>query len=72
LPETGIYPALGNELPGASPGYGAPLRLCVEDQIGYKMVKWIGKIEFLDTHNIGKSYDGKNEDDENFDLLADT
>ena len=53
--------------------YGAPLRLRVENQLGYKMVKWISKIEFLDTHeNIGKGYGGKNEDDEYFDLLADT
>ena len=53
--------------------YGAPLRLRVENQLGYKMVKWINKIEFLDTHeHIGKGYGGKNEDDEYFDLLADT
>ena len=53
--------------------YGAPLRLRVENQLGYKMVKWICKIEFVDTYEkIGKGYGGKNEDDEYFDLLADT
>jgi len=53
--------------------YGAPLRLRVENQLGYKMVKWVCKIEFLTTHeHIGKGFGGKNEDDEYFDLLADT
>ncbi len=51
--------------------YGAPLRLRVENQLGYKMVKWIERIEFVDTHtSLGKGYGGKNEDDEYFDLLA--
>lgn len=37
------------------------------------MVKWISAIEFVKTYkNIGKGYGGKNEDDEYFDLLADT
>lgn len=53
--------------------YGAPLRLRVENQLGYKMVKWIERIEFVETHEtIGKGYGGKNEDDEYFDLLANT
>lgn len=53
--------------------YGAPLRLRVENQLGYKMVKWIERIEFVETHEtIGKGYGGKNEDDEYFDLLAST
>ena len=53
--------------------HGAPLRLRVENQLGYKMVKWISKIEFLETHkHTGKGFGGKNEDDEYFDLLADT
>ncbi|HET8962689.1 MAG TPA: molybdopterin-dependent oxidoreductase, partial [Chitinophagales bacterium] len=51
--------------------YGAPLRLRVENQLGYKMVKWIDKIEFVESHeNVGKGYGGKNEDDEYFDLIA--
>jgi sulfoxide reductase catalytic subunit YedY len=53
--------------------HGAPLRLRVENQLGYKMVKWISSIEFVQTHqSLGKGYGGKNEDDEYFDLLADT
>lgn len=53
--------------------HGAPLRLRVENQLGYKMVKWIRSIEFVETYKtIGKGQGGKNEDDEYFDLLADT
>jgi len=53
--------------------HGAPLRLRVENQLGYKMVKWIDYIEFIESHeDIGKGFGGKNEDDEYFDLLADT
>ena len=53
--------------------HGAPLRLRVENQLGYKMVKWISSIEFVETHkSLGKGFGGKNEDDEYFDLLADT
>lgn len=52
-------------------GHGAPLRLRIENQLGYKMVKWIERIEFVKTHEmIGKGFGGKNEDDEYFDLLA--
>lgn len=54
-------------------GHGAPLRLRVENQLGYKMVKWIERIEFVKSpKDLGKGYGGKNEDDEYFDLLADT
>ena len=53
--------------------HGAPLRLRVENQLGYKMVKWISSIDFLETHKtLGKGQGGKNEDDEYFDLLANT
>lgn len=53
--------------------HGAPLRLRVENQLGYKMVKWIDYIEFIESYkDIGKGFGGKNEDDEYFDLLADT
>lgn len=53
--------------------HGAPVRLRVENQLGYKMVKWVSSIEFLETfEDIGKGYGGKNEDDEYFDLLANT
>jgi methionine sulfoxide reductase catalytic subunit len=50
--------------------YGAPLRLRVENQLGYKMVKWIERIEFIESEEtIGLGEGGKNEDDEYFDLL---
>ncbi len=53
--------------------HGAPIRLRVENQLGYKMVKWISAIEFVETYKtIGKGFGGKNEDDEYFDLLANT
>lgn len=50
--------------------YGAPLRLRVENQLGYKMVKWIKTVEFVasETH-VGKGHGGTNEDDEFFDLI---
>lgn len=52
--------------------HGAPLRLRVENQLGYKMVKWISSIEFVQTHeSLGKGFGGICEDDEYFDLLAD-
>jgi methionine sulfoxide reductase catalytic subunit len=50
--------------------YGAPLRLRVENQLGYKMVKWIKEISFIRSEKeVGKGEGGKNEDDEYFDLL---
>ncbi len=50
--------------------YGAPLRLRVENQLGYKMVKWIERIEFIRSEKeLGEGEGGKNEDDEYFDLL---
>lgn len=57
----------GNPLPEV---YGAPLRLRVENQLGYKMVKWIERIEFIRSEKqLGLGEGGKNEDDEYFDLL---
>jgi DMSO/TMAO reductase YedYZ molybdopterin-dependent catalytic subunit len=50
--------------------YGAPLRLRVENQLGYKMVKWIKSIEFVvNEKSIGQGFGGKNEDDEYYDLV---
>lgn len=50
--------------------YGAALRLRVENQLGYKMVKWIASIEFIENESeLGKGLGGKNEDDEYFDLM---
>jgi sulfoxide reductase catalytic subunit YedY len=46
------------------------LRLRVENQLGYKMVKWIERIGFIQSEeDLGKGEGGKNEDDEYFDLL---
>jgi methionine sulfoxide reductase catalytic subunit len=51
--------------------HGAPLRLRVENQLGYKQVKWIRSIEFIaDVKQVGAGNGGKNEDDEYFDLIA--
>src|SRR6185437_392641 len=50
--------------------YGAPLRLRVENQLGYKLVKWVERIEFIESEKqLGDGEGGKNEDDEFFDLL---
>jgi methionine sulfoxide reductase catalytic subunit len=57
----------GEPLPAV---YGAPFRLRVENQLGYKMVKWIERIEFVESEKLlGEGEGGKNEDDEYFDLL---
>lgn len=57
----------GKPLPAV---YGAPLRLRVENQLGYKMIKWIERIEFVESEkSVGEGEGGKNEDDEYFDLL---
>jgi len=39
----------GQPLP---PVYGAPLRLRVENQLGYKMIKWIERIEFISSEKL--------------------
>lgn len=50
--------------------HGAPLRLRVENQLGFKMVKWIREIRFVESEKaIGEGYGGVNEDQEYFDLL---
>ena len=50
--------------------YGAPLRLRVENQLGYKMIKWIRSVEFvMSERELGKGQGGKNENDKYFDLL---
>ena len=50
--------------------YGSPVRLRAENQLGYKMVKWIERIEFVASEkDVGKGEGGSNEDDEYFDLL---
>jgi sulfoxide reductase catalytic subunit YedY len=51
--------------------YGAPLRLRVENQLGFKMVKWIRAIEFVEkSASVGAGEGGYNEDHEYFGELA--
>jgi methionine sulfoxide reductase catalytic subunit len=51
--------------------HGAPLRLRVENQLGFKMVKWIQGIEFVeDVRSINRGEGGYNEDHEYFGELA--
>ena len=50
--------------------YGAPLRLRVENQLGFKMIKWIERIEFVESEKtLGKGEGGTDEDDEYFDIM---
>jgi DMSO/TMAO reductase YedYZ molybdopterin-dependent catalytic subunit len=43
--------------------HGAPLRLRVETQLGYKMVKWLRSIELVsDYRNMGRGQGGYRED----------
>lgn len=54
-----------------TPLHGAPLRLRVENQLGFKMVKWINAVEFV--ADIGTVYQGEGgfaEDQEYFGGLA--
>ncbi len=51
--------------------HGPPLRLRVENQLGFKMVKWIRAIEFVESHKaFGQGEGGYNEDHEFFGELA--
>jgi methionine sulfoxide reductase catalytic subunit len=51
--------------------HGAPLRLRVENQLGFKMVKWIRAIEFVGSiQTVGAGEGGYNEDHEYFGELA--
>ena len=46
----------GQPLPTA---FGAPLRLRLENQLGYKMVKWVRSMELIaDYDDIGDGYGG--------------
>jgi DMSO/TMAO reductase YedYZ molybdopterin-dependent catalytic subunit len=48
--------------------HGAPLRLRVETQVGFKMAKWIDRIEVVaDYHGIGKGMGGWREDNVYYD-----
>jgi sulfoxide reductase catalytic subunit YedY len=58
-----------NDMP-LPPVHGAPVRLRVENQLGFKMVKWIREIRFVETEKLlGEGYGGANEDEEYFDPL---
>ena len=51
--------------------HGAPLRLRVENQLGFKMVKWIESIEFVENlEAVGEGEGGYAEDHEYFGELA--
>jgi sulfoxide reductase catalytic subunit YedY len=51
--------------------HGSPLRLRVENQLGFKMVKWIRAIEFVENvQSINKGEGGYSEDHEYFGELA--
>lgn len=50
--------------------YGAPIRLRIDNQLSYKMVKWIERIEFIDSlESLGEGEGGSGEDDDFYDLL---
>jgi methionine sulfoxide reductase catalytic subunit len=58
---------LAYEMNGASVSvlHGAPLRLRCENELGFKMVKWITAIEFVqDFADLGGGQGGYNEDHE--------
>lgn len=51
--------------------HGAPLRLRVENQLGFKMVKWIQAVEFVESaRTVHQGEGGYNEDNEYFGELA--
>lgn len=51
--------------------HGAPLRLRIETQLGFKMVKWIKSIEFVsDYKTIGMGQGGHREDHMYYDIGA--
>ena len=48
--------------------HDAPLRLRLETQVGFKMAKWIYRIEFVDEYaQIGKGMGGWREDNVSYD-----
>lgn len=64
---------LAYELNGEPLGcvHGAPLRLRNEVELGYKLVKWIGGVEFVESFApVGGSYGGYNADHEFFGYRA--
>ena len=62
---------LRDELRAPEPTARDAPRLRVENQLGFKMVKWIRAIEFVESvESIGKGEGGYNEDNEYFGELA--
>jgi DMSO/TMAO reductase YedYZ molybdopterin-dependent catalytic subunit len=48
--------------------HGAPLRLRIENQVGFKMVKWIERIELVSSYDvIGRGAGGWREDNVYYD-----
>ena len=62
------YDMNGQTLPAA---YGAPLRLRLESQLGYKMVKWIRSMELVSRYDdIGAGYGGWRADSLHYSRIA--
>jgi DMSO/TMAO reductase YedYZ molybdopterin-dependent catalytic subunit/thiosulfate reductase cytochrome b subunit len=62
------YDMNGRSLPTA---FGAPLRLRVENQLGYKMVKWIRSVELIeDYRTLGQGKGGWREDELHYSQIA--
>jgi DMSO/TMAO reductase YedYZ molybdopterin-dependent catalytic subunit len=54
-----------------STAFGAPLRLRLESQLGYKMVKWVRSMELIDSYDdIGAGYGGWRADVLHYSRLA--
>ncbi len=69
LPQT-ILAYEMNDQPLTVP-YGAPLRLRVETQLGFKMVKWLSCIEFIASYShYGEGQGGSREDIQNFEPVV--
>ncbi|HET6384938.1 MAG TPA: molybdopterin-dependent oxidoreductase [Armatimonadota bacterium] len=73
--ENALHPQtlLAYEMNGEPLGdlHGAPLRLRVENQLGFKMVKWIRAVEFVESlQQVYQGEGGYNEDHEYFGELA--
>jgi DMSO/TMAO reductase YedYZ molybdopterin-dependent catalytic subunit len=67
------HSVLAYEMNGSALGelHGAPLRLRVENQLGFKMVKWIRAIEFVESfRSVGQAEGGYKEDRDYFGELA--
>ncbi|HST03680.1 MAG TPA: molybdopterin-dependent oxidoreductase [Chloroflexia bacterium] len=51
--------------------HGAPLRLRVETQVGFKMVKWLQSIDFIESYaHYGEGQGGSREDIQNFEPVV--